>query len=154
MASDLITGGCEPPCGCWDLNSGPSEERSVFLPTEPSHQLSTWLLFLCVRVHHVHAGAWRGQKRASDLLEPELKMVVSYLDDAKKKKHGPLQGQSVLLTTEPTIFGIFVHLSVVLILSSCLPKKTVTLKTKNREKSCLNCLSMQLIGSPTTPRLA
>ena len=25
-ASDLITGGCELPCGCWELNSGPSEE--------------------------------------------------------------------------------------------------------------------------------
>jgi hypothetical protein len=37
-ASDLITGGCEPPCGCWDLNSGPLEEQSVFLATEPSHQ--------------------------------------------------------------------------------------------------------------------
>jgi hypothetical protein len=28
-ASDLITDDCEPPCGCWDLNSGPSEEQSV-----------------------------------------------------------------------------------------------------------------------------
>ena len=27
--SALITGGCEPPCGCWDLNSGPSKEQSV-----------------------------------------------------------------------------------------------------------------------------
>jgi hypothetical protein len=27
-ASDLITGGCEPPCGCWDLNFGPLEEQS------------------------------------------------------------------------------------------------------------------------------
>jgi hypothetical protein len=35
--SDLIMGGCEPPCGCWDLNSGPLEEQSVLLPTEPSH---------------------------------------------------------------------------------------------------------------------
>jgi hypothetical protein len=26
--SDLVTDGCEPPCGCWDLNSGPSEEQS------------------------------------------------------------------------------------------------------------------------------
>jgi hypothetical protein len=34
--SDLITDGCEPPCGCWDLNSGPSEEQSVLLTTEPS----------------------------------------------------------------------------------------------------------------------
>jgi hypothetical protein len=30
--------GCEPPCGCWDLNSGPSEEQSVLLTTEPSLQ--------------------------------------------------------------------------------------------------------------------
>jgi hypothetical protein len=37
-ASDLVTDGCEPPCGCWELNSGPSEEQSVLLPTEPSHQ--------------------------------------------------------------------------------------------------------------------
>jgi hypothetical protein len=22
----IITDGCEPSCGCWDLNSGPSEE--------------------------------------------------------------------------------------------------------------------------------
>ncbi|GAB1287742.1 Disintegrin and metalloproteinase domain-containing protein 15 [Apodemus speciosus] len=28
-ASDLITNGCEPPCGCWDLNSGPLEEQSL-----------------------------------------------------------------------------------------------------------------------------
>jgi hypothetical protein len=37
-ALDLITGGCEPPCGCWDLNSGPLEEQSVLLPAEPSLQ--------------------------------------------------------------------------------------------------------------------
>jgi hypothetical protein len=34
-ASDLITGDCKPPYGCWDLNFGPSE---VLLPAEPSHQ--------------------------------------------------------------------------------------------------------------------
>jgi hypothetical protein len=34
-ASDLMTGGCEPPCGCWDLNSGPLEKQSVLLPAEP-----------------------------------------------------------------------------------------------------------------------
>jgi hypothetical protein len=36
--SDPITDGCEPPCGCWDLNSGPLEEQSVLLTTEPSLQ--------------------------------------------------------------------------------------------------------------------
>ena len=36
--SDLIMDGCEPPCGYWDLNSGPSEEQSVLLTTAPSLQ--------------------------------------------------------------------------------------------------------------------
>jgi hypothetical protein len=35
----LITGSCEPPCGCWDLKSGLSEEQSVLLPTVPSYQI-------------------------------------------------------------------------------------------------------------------
>jgi hypothetical protein len=34
----LIIDGCEPPCGCWELNSGPLEEQSVLLITEPSLQ--------------------------------------------------------------------------------------------------------------------
>jgi hypothetical protein len=38
-ASDPITDGCEPPCGCWDLNSGPLEEQSVLLTAEPCLQL-------------------------------------------------------------------------------------------------------------------
>jgi hypothetical protein len=29
-ASDPITDGCEPPRGCWELNSGPPEEQLVF----------------------------------------------------------------------------------------------------------------------------
>jgi hypothetical protein len=41
-ASDLIKDGCEPPCGCRDLNSGPSEEQSVLLPAEPSLQPREW----------------------------------------------------------------------------------------------------------------
>ena len=28
-ASDSITDGCEPLCGCWDLNSGPRTESSA-----------------------------------------------------------------------------------------------------------------------------
>jgi hypothetical protein len=33
--STVITG-CEPPCGCWELNSGPLEDEPVLLTTEPS----------------------------------------------------------------------------------------------------------------------
>jgi hypothetical protein len=38
VASDPITDGFEPPCGCWESNSGPLEELSVLLTTEPSLQ--------------------------------------------------------------------------------------------------------------------
>ena len=37
-APDPITDGCEPPCGFWELNSGPLEEQSVLLTAEPSLQ--------------------------------------------------------------------------------------------------------------------
>jgi len=35
-ASDPTTDGCEPPCGCWELNSGPLEEQPVSLVAKPS----------------------------------------------------------------------------------------------------------------------
>ena len=37
-APDLTTDGCEPPCGCRELNSGPLEEQAMLLITEPSLQ--------------------------------------------------------------------------------------------------------------------
>ena len=37
-APDLIADGCEPPCGCRELNSGPLEEQAMLLTTEPSLQ--------------------------------------------------------------------------------------------------------------------
>jgi hypothetical protein len=46
--SDLITGGCEPPCDCWDLNSGPSEEQSVL--SYPLSHLASQLLLLFVLI--------------------------------------------------------------------------------------------------------
>ena len=33
-----ITDGSEPPCGCWELNTGPLEEQAVLLTAEPSLQ--------------------------------------------------------------------------------------------------------------------
>ena len=41
-ASDPITDGCVPPCGCWELNSGPLEGQPVLLTTEPSLQPSSF----------------------------------------------------------------------------------------------------------------
>ena len=39
MHPELMTDGWEPPCGCWELNSGPLKEQSVLLTYEPSLQL-------------------------------------------------------------------------------------------------------------------
>jgi len=33
-----VSGGCEPPHGCWELNPGPLEEQPVLLTTDPSLQ--------------------------------------------------------------------------------------------------------------------
>jgi len=69
---DSITDGCEPPCGCWGLNSGPLEEQSVLLtalqpllpPTLPSilkkevRVSFTWEKPLHVLIlPHTHTGA-------------------------------------------------------------------------------------------------
>jgi hypothetical protein len=32
----FIIDGCEPPCGCWELNSDPLEEQAVLLTSKPS----------------------------------------------------------------------------------------------------------------------
>ena len=34
-----VTGGCEPLCGCWELNPGPLQEQQGLLSTEPLLQL-------------------------------------------------------------------------------------------------------------------
>ena len=43
-ALNPITDGCEPPCGCWELNSGLLEEQSVLLTAEPSLQTQSFFL--------------------------------------------------------------------------------------------------------------
>ena len=55
-ALDPITDGCEPLCGCWELNSEPLEEQSVLLTTEPfySPQNLFVCLFVCLFVYSCH----------------------------------------------------------------------------------------------------
>jgi hypothetical protein len=45
-----ITDGCEPPYGCWELNSGPLEEQLVLLTTEPSLQPPSSLVLMYCQV--------------------------------------------------------------------------------------------------------
>jgi hypothetical protein len=49
-ASDPIINDCEPPCGCRDLNSGPLEEQSVLLTTEPPLQ-PVFILFYFILLY-------------------------------------------------------------------------------------------------------
>ena len=58
-----MTDGCEPPRGCWDMNSGSLEEQSVLLTTEPSLQPHTQILRSAfdgrsVPCIHCHLGSW------------------------------------------------------------------------------------------------
>ena len=45
-ASDTIIDSHEPPCGCWELNSGPLEEQPMLLTPESSLQPPHILIFL------------------------------------------------------------------------------------------------------------
>jgi hypothetical protein len=44
--SDPITDGYKPPCGCWELNSGPLEEQSVLFTISPVSYLSPFKRFI------------------------------------------------------------------------------------------------------------
>ena len=54
-APDLITDGCKPRCGCWELNSKPLEKQSVLLTAEPSLQPREKYLHVsvCLCMSHV-----------------------------------------------------------------------------------------------------
>ena len=43
-APDLITDDFEPPCDCWELNSGPLDEKAILFTYEPSLQTSPSVL--------------------------------------------------------------------------------------------------------------
>ena len=38
-SSGSVTGGCEPPCWCWELKLGPLQEHPVVSATEPAPKL-------------------------------------------------------------------------------------------------------------------
>ena len=61
-APDLITDGCEPPCGCWELNSGPLEEQAMLLTTEPSLQPPILFIFY-VCIYHPSIQMGGGERK-------------------------------------------------------------------------------------------
>ena len=66
-ALDLSIDGWEPPCGCLESNSGPLEEQTVHLTSEPSLRIYVSVCqSVCI---HVCAFPHRGQQGALDCLE-------------------------------------------------------------------------------------
>jgi hypothetical protein len=61
-----ITDGCDPPCDCWELNSGPLGKQPVLLTT-----------LLC---HHIHSftGIKAYSSRIPDYAEDQLKTPASW----------------------------------------------------------------------------
>jgi hypothetical protein len=64
---DPMTDGCEPPCGGWDLNSGPLEEQSVLF----FFFLKIYLFIICKYI----VAVFRHSRRGSQI---SLRMVVSH----------------------------------------------------------------------------
>jgi hypothetical protein len=54
---ESLTDGCESPCGCQELNSGPLEEQLLLLTAEPSVQLLVRGLIKCDFIP-VHRTCW------------------------------------------------------------------------------------------------
>jgi hypothetical protein len=69
--SDFVTDGCEPPCGCWDLNSGPSEEQSGALThwaISPAPLSSILMKCICHR-----DTLWDSKRKGPQVTHPECK---------------------------------------------------------------------------------
>jgi hypothetical protein len=77
--------GCEPPCGCWKLNSGPLEEQPVFLTAEPSHQPPWAVLFIQRKDRKAskHVNLWLVDRRNANQSWSELTlhtvMIKTYI---------------------------------------------------------------------------
>jgi hypothetical protein len=71
--------GCEPPCGCWDLNSGPPEEQSVLLTAEPSLQ-----------PHRGQGKSYKGQHLIGAGLQVQRFSALS-----SRQEHGSIQAGMV-----------------------------------------------------------
>jgi hypothetical protein len=72
-----ITDGCEPPCGCWELNSGPLQEQSLLLTTEPSLQPCKRLWDSGTDVRKSHSLSWKLEVGLATLVA--LGVVVPFM---------------------------------------------------------------------------
>ena len=78
---------------CWDLNSGPSEEQSVLLPAEPSHQPCLFYLY------EYTVAIFKHTRRGHHI---PFQVVVSHHVGVEPRTSA-LEEQSVLLTAETSL---------------------------------------------------
>jgi hypothetical protein len=85
--SDLVTDGCEPPCGCWDLNSGLSEEQSGALThwaisPAPDYYYCCWYVYvsmwICFVYVHMHVKG-KGWDQMSSLNSPRYFILFYFI---------------------------------------------------------------------------
>jgi hypothetical protein len=98
--------GCEPPCGCWELNSGPLEEQPVPLTAEPSlsllicnYNFTTFFKKDLFIICKFTVAVFRHTRRGSQIL---LWMVVSHHVVAGIWTLDLWKSSQVLLPTEPS----------------------------------------------------
>jgi hypothetical protein len=104
-ASDPITDGREPPCGCWELNSGPLEEQSVFLTAEPS--LQPWPLHFYVVFVHLHSKAVHtAETYSTEVSLISRSMTANWIClELKAKFQNILMRRSVVRIAYPSVYS-------------------------------------------------
>jgi hypothetical protein len=100
----LLVDGCEPPCGCWELNSDPLEEQSVLLTFEPSLQpIIFYFYFLHFSIHfYVYeytVTVFKHQKRVLDPITDGSEPLCVFWE----LNSGPLEEQPVPLFSDPSL---------------------------------------------------
>jgi hypothetical protein len=88
--------GCEPPCGCWDLNSGPSEEQSGALIC---WAISPAPIYLFIIISKYTVAVFRCTRRGCQI---SLQMVVSHHVVAGIWTQDLQKSSRVLLPAEPS----------------------------------------------------
>ncbi|ERE68196.1 coiled-coil domain-containing protein 18 [Cricetulus griseus] len=102
-APDLIMDGCEPPCGCWKLNSGPLEEQSVLLTSEPSLQpvnKSTFLREAEEKLEQSQKMVIEKERSLQEAKEECIRLKVDLLEQSKQGKRAERQRNEALYNAE------------------------------------------------------
>lgn len=73
-----VSGGCQPPCGDWELNAGPQGEQPVLLTIEPPLQPHLNILNLDLKPYFsINKKFWKKSKSFETFLEKDNQVNIS-----------------------------------------------------------------------------